>query len=87
MPWKKTTQEVFWDALECLPPALMVSKGFLLGEPNDHRTCKVTGQPYQPTFAAFLGTGKWADEDQFWQHEPMTIAEFRAVKQQEVFAQ
>lgn len=78
MTWTKITYERYWDALEALPPALMTGSGFLLGEPHDHRTCKVTGDLFQPTFSAFVSKGsKWDEGSEFYEHEPLTIAEFR----------
>jgi len=34
--WTETTEENYWYALECLPPAKMAAGNFLVGEPYDH---------------------------------------------------
>jgi hypothetical protein len=39
---KECTEERYDEMLGILPPALMLGKGFLVGEPFDHRTCSVT---------------------------------------------
>ena len=85
MTWKTITRARFWEALEALPPALMQHNGFLLGEPYDLRTCQVTGK-LQNTYAAFVETtgDRWAEDGKFWEHEPMTVAEFKAVNPREI---
>jgi hypothetical protein len=45
-------------------------KGFLVGEPHDHRKCTITGK-IAPTYAAFFAAfGKYYEGD------PMTVVEF-----------
>jgi hypothetical protein len=39
---KECSEERYDEMLGVLPPALWLSKGFLVGEPFDHRKCKVT---------------------------------------------
>jgi hypothetical protein len=73
--WKKTTEEGYWDALECLPPAIQLANGFLLGEPTTHRTCTVTGKPNTPTFPAFITWNK-----SYFAGPDLTVDEFKAVK-------
>lgn len=34
--WQETTEEAYWYALECVPPAAMAGGAFLMGEPQDH---------------------------------------------------
>ncbi len=41
------------EMLGILPPALMLGKGFLVGEPFDHRTCKVRNV-VRASYAAFF---------------------------------
>lgn len=66
--WTECTEERYWDMLEVLPPAVMGSSGFMVGEPTDH--CPTTGRP---RFAAFIKRdGKHYEAD-----APMTIKQFR----------
>jgi hypothetical protein len=69
---KECTEERYDEMLGILPPAMMSSNGFLVGEPFDHRVCKVTGN-ISPTFAAFFQKG-----ETYYEGDNMTIAEFRA---------
>lgn len=69
--WKECTEECFNEALGCLPPALMLGHGFLLGEPFDHRRCTVTGN-VAATYAAFVTIG-----GRYYAGPHMTIPEFR----------
>jgi len=39
---KECTEERYNEMLGVLPPALWLAKGFLVGEPHDHRRCKIT---------------------------------------------
>lgn len=74
MPWKEITEQRYTEALEILPPALLLAKGFLMGEASSHRRCKVTKR-VAPTFSAFVfASGRYYEGD------PMTFAEFRAFK-------
>lgn len=34
--WNRITEEVYDDALCCLPPEVWQNNGFLIGEPTDH---------------------------------------------------
>jgi hypothetical protein len=69
---KECTEARYNEMLEILPPALWLGHGFLVGEPHDHRRCKVT-KKMAPTYAAFFyGFGR------YFEGEPMTMAEFRA---------
>lgn len=83
--WVRTTYESFWEALECLPPALMRASGFLLGEPHDHRRCRVRGD-IAPTYQAFKCYGdKWAEPGPFYASaECLTVDEYLAVTREEV---
>jgi hypothetical protein len=71
----KECNEARYDGiLGIVPPPLWLGKGFLVGEPHDHRRCKVTLK-MMPTYAAFFyAFGKYYEGD------PMTMAEFRAFK-------
>jgi hypothetical protein len=44
MTWTEITEAEYTAALECLPPAVWLSYGFLLGEPETH----VFGRPVLP---------------------------------------
>lgn len=68
-----TTEERYYDMLGVLPPADRTGSGFLVGEPYDHRPCRVNST-VQPTYQAFFQSG---DERFFECREPMTKAEFR----------
>lgn len=70
--WKECTEERFDEMLGVLPPALWLAKGFLVGEPFDHRTCTVRGN-VAPTYAAFV-----SHAGRFYEGPNMTEAEFRA---------
>lgn len=66
--WSETTEEHFFEMLECLPPAYQSPDGFLVGEPWDHHA--TTGRP---RFAAYREIG-----DKFLTaSRPMTVKEFR----------
>jgi hypothetical protein len=58
--------------LGILPPALMLGRGFLVGEPFDHRTCKVT-KVIRASYAAFF-----QKNGKFYEGDTMTMPEFRA---------
>ena len=66
--WQPTTEQVFDDMLGCLPPALMLAGGFLVGEPFDHDAGNG-----QPRFQGFRQCG----ESFFQSNRPLTRAEFR----------
>jgi hypothetical protein len=60
--------------LSILPPALWLANRFLVGEPASHRKCTIT-KKVMPTYAAFFfAFGRYFECD------PMTTAEFRAFK-------
>lgn len=73
MAIKECSEERYDTMLGILPPHLWIGKGFLVGEPHDHRECKITGHtaPYAAFFNAF-GT--------LYEGDPMTVAELRAFK-------
>ncbi len=79
--FKSVTEERFMEMLEVLPPAVWIPKGFLVGEPYDHRPCKVSGT-FAPTFSAFFEIGN----EHFAADEAMTVKEFRALSVAEVAA-
>jgi len=71
--WTPTTGERYDEMLGCLPPALMLRGGFLVGEPCDHDAGNG-----QPRFQAFR-VRSLHDENIFEvASRPMTRTEFRA---------
>jgi hypothetical protein len=80
--WKLSDSESYWYGLECLPPAMQTSVGFLVGEPYSHRTCGVSGRPDTATFTAFAEIG----EAYFKAVEPMTCREFMRLCAADVLA-
>jgi hypothetical protein len=60
------------EMLGILPPALMLGKGFLVGEPFDHRTCSIT-KVVRASYAAFFQKG-----GKVYEAGNMTVPEFRA---------
>jgi hypothetical protein len=65
-------EERYDEMLGVLPPALWLSKGFLVGEPFDHRTCTVTNV-VRASYAAFF-----QKDGKFYEGGNMTMPEFRA---------
>lgn len=72
MDWKEVDEARYDEMLGILPPAYWDGKGFLVGEPFDHRTCKISGYT-TPTFAAFV-----SHKGKYYEGPNMTVAEFRA---------
>lgn len=71
--FKEVDEARYYEMLGVLPPALWIDKGFLAGEPFDHRRCKATGR-FTASFAAFIRhRGKYYESE-----EAMTAPEFRA---------
>jgi hypothetical protein len=66
--WSETTEQVYDEMLGALPPALWLTNGFLVGEPNDHEAD--TGEP---RFDGF----KQKDGKFYAASRPMTRAEFK----------
>jgi hypothetical protein len=65
--WKEVSEARYDEALGVLSPAIWLGKGFLMGEPHDHRPCTVTNK-IGPTYAAFIqALGRYYEGD------PMTI--------------
>jgi len=50
---KECSAERYDEMLGILPPALWLANRFLVGEPADHRRCKIT-KKVLPTYAAFF---------------------------------
>jgi hypothetical protein len=72
--FKQVSDARYDEMLGVVPPALWISHGFLVGEPENHRTCTINKRICS-TFAAFVQhDGKY-----FESLEAMTVAEFRAV--------
>lgn len=66
--WSETTEEMYWEMLEVLPPAVMLPIGFLVGEPCDHHAGNG-----QPRFQAYVK----ADGKHWAASRPMTVKEFK----------
>ena len=69
---QECSEERYDEMLGVLPPALWLSKGFLVGEPFDHRTCKVTNIVRASYAAFFQKNGK------FYEGGNLTVPEFSA---------
>lgn len=76
--FKECPEDRYDEMLGCLPPAVMDGKGFLVGEPFDHRVCKVTGR-FLPTYAAFI-----RHNNKFFEGPNLTAPEYRAFKVQDL---
>jgi hypothetical protein len=70
MAIKECSEERYDEMLGVLPPTVWVGKGFLVGEPHDHRKCKITGKT-APTYAVFF-----AAFGRYYEGDPMTVNEF-----------
>ena len=64
--WIPTTEAMYWQMLECLPPRKMIGQNFLVGEVNDHTE---DGQGIYACFTKFGDTYK---------AKHLTVAEFMA---------
>jgi hypothetical protein len=69
---QECSEERYDEMLGILPAALMLGKGFLVGEPFDHGPCKVTNIVRASYAAFFQHKGK------FYEGDNMTMPEFRA---------
>src|SRR5260370_11653102 len=69
---QECTEERYNEMLEILPPALLLAKGFLVGEPVDHRMCKIT-KVVRASYAAFF-----QHQAKFYEGDNMTVPEFKA---------
>lgn len=78
--WIETTEERYFEMLECLPPECMIGGGFLVGEASNHRRCKINNC-VKPTFDAFRKTGKFGsgNEKFYAASESVTIPEFKVL--------
>jgi hypothetical protein len=72
MAIKECTEERYDEMLGILPPQLWLAKGFLVGEPFDHRRCKII-KKVLPTYTAFFFAFR-----RFYEGDPMTEPEFHA---------
>ena len=73
--WNESTEEQYWEMLECLPPARMSGGAFLVGEPIDH--IAGTGEP---TFEMYRKVG-----DKFFvSSRPVTSREFSELITREI---
>jgi len=64
--WIPTTEAMYWQMLECLPPRKMIGQNFLVGEVNDHTE---DGKGIYACFTKFGDTYK---------AKHLTVAEFMA---------
>ena len=55
--------ERYLEALEALPPAIMLHDGFLLGEAWCDKTCAVTGT-FSIAYHGYFGVGRDPDHEQ-----------------------
>ena len=69
---QECSEERYDEMLEILPPALWLAKGFLVGEPFDHRTCSIT-KVVRASYAAFF-----QHRSKFYEGGYMTVPEFKA---------
>jgi hypothetical protein len=79
--FKPVTSERYNEMLEVLFPAEWTKLGFLVGEPADHRRCKVTGL-VAATFDAFARIG----DQHYAADEAMTRREFLTLSPELVLA-
>lgn len=70
--WKEVDEARYNEMLGMMWPALWLDKGFLVGEPFDHRNCTVIGRTL-PTYAAFIH-----HNEKFFEGPNLTVPEFRA---------
>jgi len=63
-PWVETTENMYNQMLDVLPPAAMGENAFLVGEPYTHN------EKNEPVFACFVHSGK------HYQARYMTLNEF-----------
>lgn len=61
--------------MEVLPPALWLSKGFLVGEPSDHATCTVTNQ-VRARYPALVQV----NDKYYTCSRPMSVPEFKKLE-------
>lgn len=67
---KECSEERYDEMLGILPPAVWLSKGFLVGEPCTHRTCRIH-QVTRPTYASFF-----QKDGKFYEGDDLTLSEF-----------
>lgn len=72
--WSPVSEDDYYEKMDCLPPAVARSYGFLLGEPQDHHAA--TGKP---RFAAFLKLGIGETTRFLRSSRPLQVAEFLAL--------
>lgn len=65
-----TTEARYDEMLGALPPEAYFEHGFLVGEPANHRRCRITGA-FAPVFDAFV---QWKGQ-YYVSSEPLTIKE------------
>lgn len=72
--WDEVTERKYWEMLEVLPPAVMHSGAFMVGEPCDHHA--TTGAP---RFSCYYYTKDASDKTTYYgASRPMTVKEFNA---------
>ncbi len=77
--WNQVSEDRYDEMLGVLPPAIMTGLGFLVGEPQDHSKCPVTGK-FGALFSAFANV----DDEFFEASEPMTVAGFKTLAAKDV---
>lgn len=63
--WIPTTEKMYWDMLECVPPRAMANRAFLVGEADDHNA---------DGFAVYACFKKFKDN---YSARYMTLAQFK----------
>jgi hypothetical protein len=64
--WKEVSEARYDEALGVLSPTKWLGKGFLMGEPHDHRLCTVTNKIRQ-TYASFIQAfGRYYEGEPAW---------------------
>jgi hypothetical protein len=83
LDWRIVDEDRYYEMLEILPPACQTGLGFLVGEPMDHVKCSVT-KKIAPNFTAFAEIGTPANRTYYECTKPLTIAEFRAITENDL---
>lgn len=73
--WEKTTEENYERMLCVLPPEFVSGMDFLLGEPQSHRRCRITGA-FKAVYAGFTKRGG----EYFATSEALTKPEFDVLR-------
>lgn len=76
--FKPCDEKRYNDMLEILPPIAWVRKGFLIGEPYSHRTCRLTNT-VRPTYTAMVHHRGALGEHYFESTSSLTVPEWNAL--------